>query len=100
MNFMRDLILFNIPAKENLSNDVYYNKGGDGAGEVVCVLGLIDNDFDFYRTYFTAGIGMETLIMQSIQCEDHADVKGTGRYGETLYDAAGGEVPLKAVFLL
>ena len=27
-----------------------FNKGGDGAGEIVRVLGLIDNDLDFGRT--------------------------------------------------
>ena len=34
-----------------------FNKGGDGAGEIVRVLGLIDNDLDFTKwgTYLTAG---------------------------------------------
>ena len=31
-----------------------FNKGGDGAGEIVRVLGLIDNDLDF--TNWVVGI--------------------------------------------
>ena len=29
-----------------------FNKGGDGAGEIVRVLGLIDNDLDFTNWVF------------------------------------------------
>ena len=38
-----------------------FNKGGDGAGEIVRVLGLIDNDLDFTKWEPILPLGIRDL---------------------------------------
>ena len=53
-----------------------FNKGGDGAGEIVRVLGLIDNDLDFtkWEPILPLGIrdlqgGRQRLGLQTTECK-------------------------------
>ena len=39
-----------------------FNKGGDGAGEIVRVLGLIDNDLDFTKWEPILPLGIRDLL--------------------------------------
>ena len=60
-----------------------FNKGGDGAGEIVRVLGLIDNDLDFTKWEPILPLGIRDLqaiigtepidAVDKYYREDHAD---------------------------
>ena len=71
-----------------------FNKGGDGAGEIVRVLGLIDNDLDFTKWEPILPLGIRDLqaiigtepidAVDKYYREDHADVRETDSMAETL----------------
>ena len=71
-----------------------FNKGGDGAGEIVRVLGLIDNDLDFTKWEPILPLGIRDLqaiigaepidAVDKYYREDHADVTETDSMAETL----------------
>ena len=71
-----------------------FNKGGDGAGEIVRVLGLIDNDLDFTKWEPILPLGIRDLqaiigkepidALDKYYREDHADVSETDSMAETL----------------
>ena len=59
-----------------------FNKGGDGAGEIVRVLGLIDNDLDFTKWEPILPLGIRDL--QAIIGTEPIDlVKGHSHFGRT-----------------
>ena len=71
-----------------------FNKGGDGAGEIVRVLGLIDNDLDFTKWEPILPLGIRDLqaiigtepidAVEKYYREDHADVTEPDGMAETL----------------
>ena len=71
-----------------------FNKGGDGAGEIVRVLGLIDNDLDFTKWEPILPLGIRDLqaiigtepidAVDKYYREDHADVTEPDGMAETL----------------
>ncbi len=85
-----------------------FNKGGDGAGEIVRVLGLIDNDLDFTKWEPILPLGIRDLqaiigtepidAVDKYYREDHADGtepdsdKACSDYNKVNFaaDAAGG----------
>ena len=71
-----------------------FNKGGDGAGEIVRVLGLIDNDLDFTKWEPILPLGIRDLqaiigtepidAVDKYYREDHADGTESDGMAETL----------------
>ena len=71
-----------------------FNKGGNGAGEIVRVLGLIDNDLDFTKWEPIIPLGIRDLqaiigtepidAVEKYYREDHADVTEPDGMAETL----------------
>ena len=71
-----------------------FNKGGDGAGEIVRVLGLIDDDLDFTKWEPILPLGIRDLqaiigtepidAVDKYYREDHADVMEADSMAETL----------------
>lgn len=71
-----------------------FNKGGDGAGEIVRVLGLIDNDLDFTKWEPILPLGIRDLqaiigtepidAVDKYYREDHADGTEPDGMAETL----------------
>ena len=81
-----------------------FNKGGDGAGEIVRVLGLIDNDLDFTKWEPILPLGIRDLqaiigtepidAVDKYYREDHTDVTEADGGNFTADAAGGGDVYL------
>ena len=65
-----------------------FNKGGDGAGEIVRVLGLIDNDLDFTKWEPILPLGIRDL--QAIIGAEPIDAVDKYYREDHAADAAGG----------
>ena len=87
-----------------------FNKGGDGAGEIVRVLGLIDNDLDFTKWEPILPLGIRDLqaiigtepidAVDKYYREDHADVTEPDGMAERMTVVAATSYSASRIFMI